>query len=51
MNAKKPAKPTKKDIQQQKVIEKRVKAEKIDLDNIKGKERFERVLKNLRKQT
>ncbi len=42
---KKPQKPTRKDIARQKAIEKRVKAEGVELGNPQGKERFQAVLK------
>jgi hypothetical protein len=50
MDANKSTKSTKKDIQQQGMIKKRVKAEKIGLDHPRGKVRFKRVLENIRKK-
>ncbi|HEY4964436.1 MAG TPA: hypothetical protein VIH90_07135 [Candidatus Saccharimonadales bacterium] len=39
-------KPTRKDKAWQQKIEKKIKAEKVVLDNPKGKERFEKTIKN-----
>lgn len=49
MKANKPSKTVKKDAYWQKEIEKRVKAEKVQLDHPQGKERFKSVLKRLPK--
>jgi len=47
MGAKKATKSSKKDTQRQEIIEKRVKAEKVNLDHPQGREQFERVLKRV----
>lgn len=44
MKPKKSPKPTKKDKAWQEKIEERTKAEKVELDHLKGKERFERLI-------
>lgn len=45
------SKPTRKDKDWQQKIEKKVKAEKVKLDNPKGKERFEKAIKNSLKKS
>jgi len=50
MKPKKSPKPTNKDKERQKEVEKRVKAEKVNLDHPKGRERFEQVVKRLNKR-
>jgi hypothetical protein len=44
------SKPTRKDKAWQEKIEKKVKAEKVKLDNPKGKERFEKAINNALKK-
>jgi len=46
MKSKNTSKPSKKDKAWQRKIETRVKTEKVELDHPKGKERFERVIRN-----
>ncbi len=50
MKSKKPPNPTKKDKEWQKKIEDSTKAEKVELDHPKGKERFEKVVKRMSKK-
>lgn len=50
MNSKKSSKPTKRDRDWQKKIEKRVKTERVELDHPKGKERFEKIIKRIFKK-
>ena len=45
MTSKKPTKPSKKDKLWQQKIEKKTKAEKVNLDHPNGRERFEKTLK------
>lgn len=50
MKPKKPPKPTKSDKAWQKKVEERTKAEKVELDHPKGKERFKEVVKRMGKK-
>lgn len=50
MKPRKPSQLPKEDIERQKEIEKRVKAEKVVLDHPQGKERFEQVIKRALKK-
>jgi hypothetical protein len=51
MNSKKKLpKPTKKDKEWEKKMEERLKAEKIELDHPKGRERFKTAIKNIQKK-
>jgi hypothetical protein len=50
MESKKPSKPSKKDIAWQDKVEKQIKAEKLKLNNPKGKERFAHALNSVFKK-
>ncbi|MGB4768445.1 MAG: hypothetical protein WBP22_04250 [Candidatus Saccharimonas sp.] len=50
MKPKKPSQPSKEDIERQKEIDKRIKAEKVVLNHPQGKERFEQVIKRALKK-